>query len=153
LSISPYVDLRAQIVNHSSDEGRGGTKDLLKRGHGCNDTDYNVIKSIYQGHKRHQNTIYDGFWIGFRCVEDGDCSTSKQRPPDFELPRFDRRMLVKEALELMGVEIIDNDNGVDCIIGVLLQQLQLLHTPKRKIQPHFLLQMLRRTSGSWTISG
>jgi len=36
-------------------------------------------------------------------------------------------MLVKEALELMGVEIIDNDNGVDCIIGVILQQLQLLH--------------------------
>jgi hypothetical protein len=67
------------------------------------------------------------FGLAFAASRMETVVLSKQRPPDFELPRFDRRMLVKEAQELMGVEIIDNDNGVDCIIGVLLQQLQLLH--------------------------
>jgi HNH endonuclease len=35
---------------------------------------------------------------------------AKQRPPDFEPPNFQRRMPAREALELMGVEVIDEED-------------------------------------------
>jgi len=37
---------------------------------------------------------------------------AKQRPPDFEPPKFHRRMPAREALELMGVEIIDDEEDL-----------------------------------------
>lgn len=35
---------------------------------------------------------------------------AKQRPPNFDVPKFHRRMPVRKASELMGVEVINKED-------------------------------------------